>query len=189
MDTVWSKYSIMWLSFTPLFWLGGGTRRPLTGSGSKQWRASLTPHKFLGLISRVASNLFWLFTHICSMIPGKVDRRNVENVKGQKKPCRKFLLCHISLCFGPVMDGGNFYHWLCSESVLFHSSHHVRSRTALLGINEESRIIVNKSFCILSRTDNCWFGLIQHSGKDERACTEKLKLVIKSRRLTTRIIY
>lgn len=43
------------------------------------------------LISRVAPNPSWLLSDIRSIRPGKVDTRNVENVIGQKQPCRKSL--------------------------------------------------------------------------------------------------
>lgn len=91
-DTVWPHIDC---PFTPLVWLA--SRRltscdPADPSDSKHWQASrrlaIRP---VGLISRVAPNPSWLLADMSSIKPEKVDMRNVENVIGQKQPCRKSL--------------------------------------------------------------------------------------------------
>lgn len=96
-----------WFSVTPLVWLASWPNvcwhptscDPVDSLDSKHWQASrrlaIRPW---GLISRVAPNPSWLLPDIRSIRPGKVDMRNVENVRGQKQHCRKSL-SHSSLIF------------------------------------------------------------------------------------------
>lgn len=82
---------------------------------------AVSPSGWGVLISRVAPNPSWLLSDIRSIRPGKVDTRNVENVRGQKQPCRKSLGLIPFIFNQSYQPGDGWKHKKCIASPLWAS--------------------------------------------------------------------